>query len=133
MRNLTEYSDLYILSLMEDVNANPHKSTANVQYAVGFNKLIPVLCIYQDFSKDWDYDDRCIFCEQTALLDFCDETNMSAWNVKNMIEYYTEASFQANVNDIEYETECEEYDEQYDQALQEELNWYLKARQNGWE
>ena len=50
-----------------------------------------------------------------------------------MIEYYTEASFQANVNDIEFEKECEEYDEQYDQALQEELNWYLKARQNGWE
>ena len=129
MRNLTEYSDLYILSLMEDINANPHKSTANVQYAVSFNKLIPVLCIYQDFSQDWDYDNRCLFCEQTALLDLCEEMHMSVWDAKAMIEYYSEHSFPMNIEELEYEKECEEYET----ALQEEYSWYIKARQMGWE
>ena len=129
MRNLTEYSDLFILGLMEDINANPHKSTATVQYAVSFNKLIPVLCIYQDFSEDWDDDDRCIFCEQTALLDLCDELHLSVWDANNMIEYYTKISFQKTINDIEYEMEWEEYE----QAMADELAWYNYARQMGWE
>jgi hypothetical protein len=129
MKNLTDYSDQYILSLMEDANANPHKCTANVQYAVSSNKIVPVLCIYQDFSKDWDYDDRCIFCEQTALLDLCDWMGISLWIAHNMVDYYKEESFQNNVNDLEYEVECEEYEA----ALEAEHSWYIKARQNGWE
>lgn len=133
MRNFTNYSDQYILSLMEDCNANPHKTTANVQYAVGFNKLIPVLCIYQDFSQDWDYDDRCIFCEETALLDFCDEMHTSLWDMKAMLDYYAEPAFQANVNDIEYEDECIELDRLHDKWMAEELAWYNHARMMGWE
>lgn len=129
MRNLTEYNDQFILNLIKQVKGNPYKSTAIVQYAVSFNKLIPVLCIYQDFSQGWDYDDRCIFCEQTALLDLCEEMHMSVWDAKAMIEYYSEQSFQKNVNDIEYEIECEEYEA----ALEAEHSWYIKARQMGWE
>ena len=125
MRNLTEYSDQYILDLIEDCNANPYKCTANVQWTVGFNKLIPVLCIYQDSSIDWDNDDRCIFCEQTALIDLCEEMCMSIWDAKAMLEYYSKQSFQKNVNDIEYEIECEEYEA----ALEAEHSWYIK----GWE
>ena len=132
MRNLTEYNDLFILNLIKQVKGNPYKCTANVQYAVEGNHLIPVLVIYQDNSKDWDIDDAVLFCERTEAVDFCDES-MSIGDLFDMIEYYTKISFQANVNDIEYETECEEYDEQYHQALQEELSWYLKARQMGWE
>ena len=129
MKNLTEYNDQFILSLIKQVKGNPYKCTANVQYAVEGNHLIPVLCIYQDFSKDWDYDDRCIFCEQTALLDLCDWMGISPWIAHNMIDYYKEESFQKNVNDLEYEAECKKYEA----ALEAEHSWYIKTRQNGWE
>jgi len=132
MKNLTTYDDRFILNLIKQVDGNPYKCTANVQYAVEGNNLIPVLVIYQDISLDWDDKYATVFCERTETVNFCDE-NMSIGDLFAMIEYYTKISFQANVNDIEYEAECEEYDEQYYQALQEELSWYLKARQNGWE
>jgi hypothetical protein len=54
---------------------------------------------------------------------------MSIGDLFAMIEYYTKISFQANVNDIEYEVECEEYEA----ALEAEHSWYIKARQMGWE
>ena len=128
MRNLTEYNDQFILSLIEQAKGNPYKCTANVQYAVEGNNLIPVLVIYQDNSKDWDIDDAVLFCERTEAVDFCDE-NMSIGDLFAMSDYYKKISFQANVNDIEYMIECGEYEN----ALQEEHKWYLKARQMGWE
>ena len=128
MRNLTEYNDQFILNLIKQVKGNPYKCTANVQYAVEGNHLIPVLVIYQDNSKDWDIDDAVLFCERTEAVDFCNES-MSIGDLFTMIEYYTKISFQANVNDIEYEAECEEYEA----ALEAEHSWYIKARQMGWE
>ena len=128
MRNLTEYNDQFILNLIEQVKGNPYKCTANVQYAVEGNHLIPVLVIYQDISLGWDDEYATVFCERKEAVDFCDES-MSIGDLFAMIEYYTETSFQANVNDIEYEAECEEYEA----ALEAEHAWYIKARQMGWE
>ena len=54
MRNLTNYDDQFILYLIEQAKGNPYKCTANVQYSVGFNKLIPMLVIYQDASIGWN-------------------------------------------------------------------------------
>ena len=128
MRNLTEYNDQFILNMIEQVKGNPYKCTANVQYAVEGNHLIPVLVIYQDNSIGWEIDDAVLFCERTEAVDFCDE-RMSIGDLFAMIEYYTKISFQANVNDIEYEIAAEDYAK----ALQEEYSWYIKARQMGWE
>ena len=44
-----------------------------------------------------------------------------------MQEYYASVAFQKNVDDIEYELECEEYEK----ALYEEYSWYIHARQMG--
>ena len=129
MRNLTEYNDQFILSLIKQVKGNPYKCTANVQYAVEGNHLIPVLIIYQDFSQDWDYDDRCIFCKRTSAVEFCGDNMLSIEDLSIMVDYYDNVSFQKNVNDIEYEMECEEYE----QSLVAELAWYNHARQMGWE
>lgn len=128
MRNLTEYNDQFILSLIEQANGNPYKCTATVQYAVEGNHLIPVLVIYQDNSQSWDIDDVVLFCERTAAIEFCD-MNMSIDDLFTMISYYETKSFQDAVNDIEYEIECEEYQ----QAMIEELAWYNHARMMGWE
>ena len=128
MRNLTEYNDQFILSLIKQVKGNPYKCTANVQYAVEGNHLIPVLVIYQDINLGWDDEYATVFCERTEAVDFCD-CRMSIGNLFAMIEYYTKISFQISVNDIEYEAECEEYEA----ALEAEHSWYIKARQMGWE
>ena len=127
MRNLTEYNAQFILNLIKQAKGNPYKCTANVQYAVEGNHLIPVLVIYQDISLDWNDEYATVFCQRTEAIDFCDE--MSIGDLFAMIEYYAEASFQANVNDIKFEKECEEYEA----ALEAEHAWYIKARQNGWE
>lgn len=129
MRNLTEYNDEFILSLIKQSGGNPWKCTANVQYAVEFNRLVPVLVIYQDYSVDWDNDDRCIYCEEIAALDFCEAWHINTVDLDAMIEYYNKVAFQKAVDEIEYEMECEKYE----QALLEEYNWYIKARQMGWE
>lgn len=126
MRNLTDYNDQFILDLIKQVNGNPYKCTANVQYAVRFNRLIPVLVIYQDYSIGWDCDDRVIFCKDTAIIDFCDEMCISISDADNMLDYYSTVEFQKTVNDIEYE-------EEYDEWLYQEFAWYSHARQMGWE
>ena len=128
-RNLTEYNDLFIRSLIKQANGNPYKCIASVQYSIEGDHFIPVLVIYQDNSIGWDIDDGVIFCERTAAVDFCDETNMSIDDFFTMVNYYENEAFQMEVNDIEYEVEWEEYEN----VLQEEYNWYLKARQMGWE
>ena len=129
MRNLTNYNDQFILGLIEQVNGNPYKCTANVQYAVRFNRLIPMLVIYQDYSTGWNYDDRVIFCETTEAVDFCQENCLSIEDLHAMEEYYNTVAIQHNIDDVEYERECEEYE----QALYEEYSWYIHARQMGWE
>lgn len=128
MRNLTEYNDQFILSLIEQAKGNPYKCTANVQYAVEGNHLIPVLVIYQDNSYGWDIDDAVLFCERTEAVNFCDEC-MSIEDLFAMVDYYEKISFQNIVNDIEYELGCEEYE----QAMLEEYSWYIHARRMGWE
>ena len=124
MRNLTEYNDQFILSLIEQVNGNPYKCTANVQYAVEGNHLIPVLVIYQDNSKDWDIDDAVLFCERTEAVDFCLDNCMTLADLCVMQEYYDTVALQHCIDDAEYEKECEEYE----QALYEEYSWYIHAR-----
>ena len=109
MRNLTDYNDQFILSLIEQLNVNPYRCAANVQYAVAGNHLIPVLAIYQDNSLDWDIDDAVIFCERTAAVDFCDEVNMSIDDFFAMVNYYEKVAFQKEVNDIEFEIEHDNY------------------------
>lgn len=107
MKNLTTYNDQFILGLIEQVKGNPHKCTANVQYAVGKTRLIPVLVIYQDYSTDWNYDDRPIFCEEVSTIEFCDEFNISLNDLATMVKYYDEVSFQDCV--MEEETLYEMY------------------------
>lgn len=129
MVNLTNYNDQFILGLIKQVNGNPYKCTANVQYAVRFNRLIPVLVIYQDYSTGWDYDERQIFCENKEAVDFCLDNCMTLKDLKAMQEYYDTMALQHGIEDAEYEKECEEYE----QALYEEYSWYIHARQMGWE
>lgn len=129
MRNLTEYNDQFIQSLIEQAKGNPYKCTANVQYAVEGNHLIPMLVIYQDNGIGWDIDDAVLFCKRTETVDFCDEMHIHIEDLLAMTEYYTKISLQKNVNDIEYEAECKEYEA----ALEAEYSWYIKARQMGWE
>ena len=129
MRNLTDYNDQFILDLIKQVNGNPYKCTANVQYAVRFNKLIPMLVIYQDISIGWDDEYATIFCERVDDVDFCDNNHISIDDLHTMQEYYDSIAIQNSVEDIEYEQECEEYE----RALYEEYSWYVHARQMGWE
>lgn len=129
MKNLTNYNSQFILSLIEQAHGNPYKCTANVQWAVEGSHIIPVLVIYQDNSQSWDIDDAVLFCERTTAIDFCDEFMLTIDDLFTMVNYYENISFQKEVNDIEYEVECEEYE----QALMEELAWYNHARQMGWE
>lgn len=128
MKNLTEYNDQFILGLIEQAKGNPYRCTANVQYGVEGNHLFPVLVIYQDISEGWENNDAVLFCERTEAVDFCDE-HMSIEDLSIMVDYYKNISFQEEINDIEYEMECEEYE----RALMEELAWYNHARQMGWE
>lgn len=128
MKNLTNYNSQFILSLIEQAHGNPYKCTANVQWAVEGSHIIPVLVIYQDNSQSWDIDDVVLFCERVAAIEFCD-MNMSIDDLFTMISYYETKSFQDAVNDIEYEIECEEYQ----QAMIAELDWYNHARMMGWE
>ena len=129
MRNLTEYNDQFILHLIKQVKGNPYKCTANVQCAVGFNRLIPMLVIYQDVSEGWDYEYSTIFCEKVDAVNFCSDNCISLGELHAMQEYYSSVAFQKNVDDIEYELECEKYEK----ALYEEYSWYIHARQMGWE
>lgn len=129
MRNLTDYDDQFILYLIEQAKGNPYKCTANVQYSVGFNKLIPMLVIYQDASMDWDDEYATIFCEDTEAVDFCSDNCISIGDLRAMQEYYDSIAIQNGIEDIEYEQECEEYE----RALYEEYSWYIHARQMGWE
>lgn len=126
MVNLTNYDDQFILDLIKQVNGNPYKCTANVQYAVKGNNLIPVLSIYQDNSTDWDVDDVILFCERVDAVDFCNEVGMSIFDMEAMLEYYSAEAFQQMVNDLEYEEEYEEW-------MAQELAWYNHARMMGWE
>jgi hypothetical protein len=129
MVNLTDYNDQFILDLIKQVKGNPYKCTANVQYAVGFNKLIPILVIYQDCSIDWDDEYSTIFYEKVDAVDFCDDNHISIGDLHTMQEYYDSIAIQKSIEDIEYEQECEEYE----RALYEEYSWYIHARQMGWE
>lgn len=129
MRNLTNYDDQFILDLIKQVKGNPYKCTANVQYAVGFNKLIPMLVIYQDISEGWDHEYSTIFCEKADAVNFCSDNCISIEGLRAMQEYYDSVALQKSIEDIEYEQECEEYE----RALQAEYDWYIKARQMGWE
>jgi hypothetical protein len=129
MRNLTEYNDQFILNLIGQAKGNPYKCTANVQYAVKGNNLIPVLVIYQDCSIGWDDEYSTIFCEKVDAVDFCDDNHISIDDLHTMQEYYDSIAIQNSIEDIEYEQECEEYE----RALYEEYSWYVHARQMGWE
>jgi hypothetical protein len=100
-----------------------------VQYAVGFNKLIPVLVIYQDYGIGWDDEYATIFCEDTEAVDFCSDNCISIDDLRAMQEYYDSIAIQNGIEDIEYEQEYEEYE----RALYEEYSWYIHARQMGWE
>ena len=102
MRNLTNYNDQFILKLIKQVKGNPHKCTANVQYAVEFNKLIPMLVIYQDISIGWDYEYATIFCERVDTVNFCSDNCISIEDLRIMQEYYDSIAFQKNIDDIEY-------------------------------
>lgn len=126
MVNLTNYDDQFILDLIKQVNGNPYKCTANVQYAVKGNNLIPVLSIYQDNSTDWDVDDVILFCERVDAVDFCNEVGMSIFDMEAMLEYYSAEAYQQMINDLEYE-------EEYREWMAQELAWYNKARMMGWE
>lgn len=129
MRNLTEYNDQFILNLIKQNNGNPWKCTANVQYGVEYPRIVPFLIIYQDYSEDWDIDDRVIFCEKVEALDFCGQMHITIDDLNAMVEYYSAEEFQQMVNDLEYEAECIKHEK----ALQAEYDWYIKARQMGWE
>lgn len=126
MVNLTNYDDQFILDLIKQVNGNPYKCTANVQYAVKGNNLIPVLVIYQDCSIDWDDEYSTIFCERVDAVDFCNEVGMSIFDMEAMLEYYSAEAYQQMINDLEYEEEYEEW-------MAQELAWYNHARMMGWE
>jgi hypothetical protein len=126
MVNLTNYDDQFILDLIKQVNGNPYKCTANVQYAVKGNNLIPVLSIYQDNSTDWDVDDVILFCERVDAVDFCNEVGMSIFDMETMLEYYSAEAYQQMINDLEYE-------EEYREWMAQELAWYNHARMMGWE
>ena len=126
MVNLTNYNDQFILDLIKQVNGNPYKCTANVQYAVRGNNLIPVLEIYQDNSTDWNVNDAILFCERVDAVDFCNEVGMSIFDMEAMVEYYSAEAYQQMINDLEYE-------EEYSEWMAQELAWYNKARMMGWE
>lgn len=126
MVNLTNYDDQFILDLIKQINGNPYKCTANVQYAVKGNNLIPVLSIYQDNSTDWDVDDVILFCERVDAVDFCNEVGMSIFDMETMLEYYSAEAYQQMINDLEYE-------EEYREWMAQELAWYNHARMMGWE
>lgn len=126
MVNLTNYDDQFILDLIKQVNGNPYKCTANVQYAVKGNNLIPVLSIYQDNSTDWDVNDVILFCERVDAVDFCNEVGMSIFDMETMLEYYSAEAYQQMINDLEYE-------EEYREWMAQELAWYNHARMMGWE
>jgi hypothetical protein len=126
MVNLTNYDDQFILDLIKQVNGNPYKCIANVQYAVKGNNLIPVLSIYQDNSTDWDVDDVILFCERVDAVDFCNEVGMSIFDMETMLEYYSAEAYQQMINDLEYE-------EEYREWMAQELAWYNHARMMGWE
>ena len=126
MVNLTNYDDQFILDLIKQVNGNPYKCTANVQYAVKGNNLIPVLVIYQDCSIDWDDEYSTIFCERVDAIDFCNEVGMSIFDMEAMLEYYSAEAYQQMINDLEYE-------EEYREWMAQELAWYNHARMMGWE
>ena len=126
MVNLTNYDDQFILDLIKQVKGNPYKCTANVQYAVKGNNLIPVLVIYQDCSIDWDDEYSTLFCERVDAVDFCNEVGMSIFDMEAMLEYYSAEAYQQMINDLEYE-------EEYREWMAQELAWYNKARMMGWE
>lgn len=119
MRNKSKYNDQFILGLIKQVNGNPYTCTAFEQYAVVGNHIVPVLMICQD---DVDADEAILFCERTEAVDFCDG-NMTIGDLFAMVYYYEKISFQKNVNDIEYEDECKEYEA----ALQKQYSWYKTA------
>lgn len=125
MRNLTDYDDLFISSLIEQAGGKPYKCTANVQYGVEYPRIVPFLVIYQDYSEDWDYDDRVIYCEKVETLDFCDEMHITIEDMHAMLEYYNNISFQRVVNDIEFEIE----DEKYWKSLYDDLHF---CKMMGW-
>lgn len=125
MRNLTDYDDLFISSLIEQAGGKPYKCTANVQYGVEYPRIVPFLVIYQDYSEDWDYDDRVIYCEKVETLDFCNEMHITIEDMHAMLEYYNNISFQRVVNDIEFEIE----DEKYWKSLYDDLHF---CKMMGW-
>lgn len=125
MKNYTIYCNSYIRSLIKSVGGTPRKCTATIEYAVDFTRVVPVITIRQDLVY--------LLWEKTALVDFCDEMNISLDDAKVMIAYYRDIAFQHAVNDIEYEEECFNRERLYDEWMAEELAWYNHARMMGWE
>lgn len=89
MKNLTDYSDQYILSLMEDCDINPHKATANVQMDLNFKWY---LTIWQELPSQMGWDElvTLVFSEEKELLDFCGDMCISAWDARQIKEFWDE-------------------------------------------
>lgn len=61
MKNLTNFSDNCILSIINACDATPHKCTANVQ--LDSTTMVAYLNIYEDRSTGWDNNDVLIYTE----------------------------------------------------------------------
>lgn len=127
MKNLTNYSDQFILSLMEDCNINPHKATANVQMDLNYKWY---LTIWQELSSEmgWDELSTLVFSEEVGMIDFCDTMCISSWDLRQIIEFWDE---EYDPNDFHMEMRIREellQDEYYAelQTEYEETLWSLR-------
>lgn len=92
MKNLTNYSDQFILGLMEDCNISPHRATANVQLNMQSDgTLVECLNIWQEMPGQlgWDVIVQLVFSEEKRFIDFCDEMHITTrWEYDTMEEFY---------------------------------------------
>ena len=127
MKNLTNYSDQFILSLMEDCNINPHKATANVQLSIQPDgSLLECLNIWQELPSQsgWDEIYQLVFSEEIKFLEFCESMRLSAWDARCMIEDYDEVNIAiAEMLDAEYTEWLNDYYSDYDAEMLRDLMW----------
>ena len=92
MNNLTHYADNFLLELIQQVDANQHKCTANIQLDSNY---VPFLNIWEEIPMGgWDYDEHVVFSQAAGLIDLCDEMDVMPSDVHAMTAfwYYTEPS-----------------------------------------
>ena len=127
MRNLTSYSDQFILGLMEECNINPHKATANVQLSVqNDGSLVEYLNIWQELPSQlgWDEIVQLVFSENKQFVDFCDEMKISAWDARCLVDNYEQVEKAiAEIHDAEYEAYLEDYYSDYDAEIMRDVMW----------